>query len=253
MSVLRTFARTVLPRPAHRVLKATYQRYVLNHAVRQLAGAISREDDLPAGLWSDLVYGWGNDYAAYPEYLKTVLRHAQNVDGPILEYGSGLSTLLLGLVADKRGLEVWSLEHIPVWAEKIHTELKSWWITNVHLCAARLQDYGTYVWYHFPWECLPTDFSLVVCDGPPADTPGGRYGLVPVMRSRLKAGCTILLDDANRAPERAILARWAQDLETTPSVFASDAASKSNKRYATLIVPEVANTEVRQGTREESM
>ena len=46
------------------------------------------------------------------------------------------------------------------------------------------------------WRTLPGQFALVVCDGPPSGTLGGRYGLVPVMREHLQPGCVILLDDA---------------------------------------------------------
>ena len=58
---------------------------------------------------------------------------------------------------------------------------------------------------------MPKDFSLVICDGPPARTPGGRYGLLPVMKSHLRPGCVILLDDVSRLEEREIIARWAEE------------------------------------------
>ena len=59
---------------------------------------------------------------------------------------------------------------------------------------------------------MPRSFSLVICDGPPSRTLGGRYGLVPVMRTRLKAGCVILLDDAEREHERQIARLWQTEL-----------------------------------------
>jgi len=62
---------------------------------------------------------------------------------------------------------------------------------------------------------MPRRFALVVCDGPPADTPGGRYGLVPVMREHLSRGCVILLDDAEREHERTIALRWQTELSTS--------------------------------------
>jgi hypothetical protein len=59
---------------------------------------------------------------------------------------------------------------------------------------------------------MPGVFDLVICDGPPGTTKGGRYGLVPIMRERLKPGCAILLDDAGREQERAIADRWKTEL-----------------------------------------
>jgi hypothetical protein len=61
---------------------------------------------------------------------------------------------------------------------------------------------------------MPDNFFLVVCDGPPRRTKGGRYGLVPIMRERLKSGCIILLDDAGRDEELTIAKRWAGELNT---------------------------------------
>jgi hypothetical protein len=55
-------------------------------------------------------------------------------------------------------------------------------------------------------------FALVVCDGPPGSTKGGRFGLVPIMRERLEPGCVILLDDASREQELAIARRWEAEI-----------------------------------------
>lgn len=59
---------------------------------------------------------------------------------------------------------------------------------------------------------MPNRFGLVVCYGPPGDTPGGRYGMLPVMRARLDRRCVILLDDVQRPAEREVAGRWAQEL-----------------------------------------
>ncbi len=58
---------------------------------------------------------------------------------------------------------------------------------------------------------------MVVCDGPPggSKTPGGRYGLLPVMKPHLKPGCIVLLDDTGRAAEKKIIARWAEEMGTS--------------------------------------
>ena len=81
------------------------------------------------------------------------------------------------------------------------------------------------------WRACRVQFALVVCDGPPADTVGGRYGLVPIMRDRLAPGCAILLDDAEREHERAIARRWQLELGATHQFVADD------KPFIRLIVP----------------
>ena len=58
---------------------------------------------------------------------------------------------------------------------------------------------------------LPERIDFVLCDGPPADREEARlarYGLVPTLGDRFADAVTILLDDASRPGERAVLERW---------------------------------------------
>jgi hypothetical protein len=189
--------------------------------------------DPPEALLTELVYGWGNEaYSSLREFLSACVRHARECPGPILECGSGLSTLVLGLEAKRRGLQVWSLEHHAVWAEVIRSHLRRLKLDNVQLCHARLREYeGGFHWYDAVAGRMPNDFALVVCDGPPGETPGGRYGLLPVLSSHFRGGCVILLDDLGRAAEQETLLRWAQGLNTTPAVHGKE------KPYGVVTVP----------------
>lgn len=160
-----------------------------------------------------LVFGWANEsFSAHEEYLAGCVREALATPGPILECGSGLSTLLVGAICDRRGLRCWSLEHHPPWAAQVGRALARHRIRSVALCCDPLVGYGDFRWYAPLSAKLPARFELVLCDGPPASTPGGRYGLVPVMRAHLGAGSVILLDDAGRDDERRMIARWAAEL-----------------------------------------
>jgi hypothetical protein len=91
----------------------------------------------------------------------------------------------------------------------------------VVLGANPLRDYGEFAWYDPRLASMPRAFGLVVCDGPPASTRGGRYGLVPIMKERLQPGCVILLDDAGREQELAIAERWKNELGATLRVGGS--------------------------------
>ena len=75
-----------------------------------------------------------------------------------------------------------------------------------------LVEYGEFVWYDPPLAQMPDEFSLVICDGPPGTTKGGRYGLLPVLGDRLRAGATILLDDAGRPAEAELIRRWENEV-----------------------------------------
>jgi predicted O-methyltransferase YrrM len=194
--------------------------------------ALGDPADPPPAVLKDLMHGWGNVFmAAQEDFIRASLACARETDGPILECGSGLSTVLLGVVADRTGATVYSLEHQAVWAQRVSRVLRRYGIASVELFVSDLRGYGAYSWYDPPVDHLPEDVSLVVCDGPPGTTRGGRYGLLPVMRSRLRPGCVILLDDAQRPDEREIAARWARELGTD---FAIEG---SGKMFARLTVP----------------
>lgn len=163
----------------------------------------------------NLIYGWSNeDWSAKEEYLSACLAHVSASEGNILECGSGLTTILIGALTQRLGRTVWTLEHNREWAERVGRYLKRYRIRSVRLCLTPLKNFGEFSWYTPPPESMPREFALVICDGPPGDTYGGRYGLLPVMRERLKPGAVILLDDAAREGEKAIASRWADEFGT---------------------------------------
>lgn len=147
--------------------------------------------------------------SAHHEYLAAVAAAARETNGPILECGSGLTTLLLGDVARSTGSPVWTLEEDPRWARRVRASLRLLRLPG-RVVTAPLRDYGDFDWYDVDALELPT-VSLVVCDGPVGDTRGGRYGLVPVLGERLGSRCLVLLDDAGREGERAVLRRWSSE------------------------------------------
>lgn len=180
----------------------------LGRYLRDPAAAITDEDLLGA-----LVAGWGNQaWSGQSEYLRACVSRALRCDGPILECGSGLTTLLVGAVAQARGLPMWALEHLAPWGARVQSALDRHGIGSVRVCVAPLRSYGPFDWYAPPAEALASRFALVICDGPPAATRGGRYGLGAVMGPTLRADACILLDDAERSDEQRIAATWASEL-----------------------------------------
>lgn len=171
---------------------------------------------------SELIYGWGNEaWSAREEFLACCIRYALAANGAILECGSGLSTLLIAAIANQQNQTYWVLEHKPEWAKRVQSYLNRYDLPAfVTTCA--LKDYGEFCWYDAHLTNMPHPFSLVVCDGPPSRTKGGRYGLVPVMKARIASGCVILLDDAYRQEELTIAERWSKQLNSTFSVEGID-------------------------------
>jgi hypothetical protein len=161
-------------------------------------------------IWQDLVDGWDDRrWSVGVEYLDAVAAAAVQQEGPILECGSGLTTLLLAAVAQHTGSPVWTLEHDAGCFRRVELRLRRLRL-DANVRHAPLRNYGDFDWYGVEPSALPI-FSLVVCDGPPKRTRGGRFGLMPVLGDRLAAGCLILLDDAARPEEREVLGRWASD------------------------------------------
>src|SRR5215831_5532552 len=55
--------------------------------------------------------GWGNEgYSGDLQYLREVARHVLSVDSSVLECGSGVTTILMGLLGSRRGITIWSRE-----------------------------------------------------------------------------------------------------------------------------------------------
>jgi hypothetical protein len=161
-------------------------------------------------------------YGADPEFLDEVIKRAAAMSQPILECGSGLTTILLGLFAAGRGISVWSLEHDPQWFETTAAMMRRYDIQNVNLLLCPLRSYGDFSWYNPPVDHIPKRFGMVVCDGPPKkSTPGDRYGLLPLMRNRLGSGSLILLDDVELQNSDPVLSRWMKETSAVYQVFPS--------------------------------
>src|SRR5713101_1399012 len=93
----------LIPPPLKRAVKETRFKWKLRRAFRRIA-------NLPPGqiptaeMLVDLQIAWGNEgYAARTDFLQEVAERAVITSGPILECGSGLTTILFGLLAGRRG------------------------------------------------------------------------------------------------------------------------------------------------------
>lgn len=133
-----------------------------------------------------LAEGWNNPWAGGPELLETVYYLAKRVEGPILECGSGLTTLVMAAA----GAEVVALEHEPVWGSYTAKRLEAAGLSAEIRCAP-LVDHGDFAFYDT--DNLPEHIGIVVCDGPPRRTKGGRTGIKTLL-GRIN-GAVVVLDD----------------------------------------------------------
>lgn len=127
----------------------------LPHLIPRFREGIENEGD-----YNELFRFANNNYAADPGVLALVAGVARKCAGPIVECGSGLSSVLMGAVTDQK---VYSLEHIDHYAAQTLAWCEEAGVANVGICHAPLKD----CWYDVDKFDLPQKFAFGFCDGPP--------------------------------------------------------------------------------------
>lgn len=170
-----------------------------------------REGRAKPETFLELYSVWGNDWAISPEGLFTCTVLARNAKTPILECGSGLSSLC---IAAATGQPVICLEQNPDWAFKVRRLAKENGLRNLEVVDSPIKDYGHGVlWY----SDIPRDqYSAVLCDGPSGDDKRGH--LFDLMRDEI-ADAPIIVDDILRTGSRLAVDRYCMESGRTYSVI----------------------------------
>ncbi len=154
----------------------------------------------------------------------------------IVELGGGVSTVLLARLLAQgdadAGARLITVEHDAVWAGWLTAQLEREGLDRfATVVPAPLAPHERAVdgldWYQAGALDSGLDaalrgepIDLLVVDGPPAWARGfelARYPALPVLRGRLAAGATVVLDDVDRVGEQRVLSRWSEE---TGAVFA---------------------------------
>ncbi len=175
-----------------------------NEAAMDAAVATLREGRAEAQVFSHLLVGWGNASAAMAELQMAAYALAQAATGPILECGSGLSTLVMALA--NPDVHVHALESDVMWASKANRALKRHGIENATIHFVEMKDYEGGRWYDLP--DLPDNFSLVLCDGPWREDGERTVLFEAMMKDRIK-DATILADDIDDPALKPAFEAWA--------------------------------------------
>jgi hypothetical protein len=205
--------RQLIPTASRRRLRVLHRKMVLSRTLHRIQAHdeyVPLSDQAVRGL----LYGWGGGWSLREELITELWHRAWHTRGPVLECGSGLSTLLLGIVAERQGYDVYSLEHDEKWRARVVSTVDRLRLHRVKVISAPLVMHDGYAWYDAPGT-FPSKFTLVLCDGPPGATMGGRYGLLPELRPSMAADCVILVDDAAREGEQEMLKRWTAEHRVT--------------------------------------
>jgi hypothetical protein len=203
-------------RPLVRWLRGRLRLARLRYGVARLR-RMSSSEELSLPLMEELERAWGNPgYSGDPGFLVTIARYAWNSPGPFLDCGSGLSTLVLAVVAERRGTVVFALEQDEGWHRDLGRDLARLGIGNVHLWYAPLRVFDSFVWYDLGGRALPAELPFVACDGPAVHrapwTPelyqAWRVGAPIVLRQEGVGFGRIVLDDASDARAPGLVQRW---------------------------------------------
>lgn len=135
-----------------------------------------------------------------PEAMQELYNEAKTGTGDVLELGSGLSTLVIGLALAGSNRTVHALEHDAAWLRKTEKMLTEFNITNVALHYVPLwpEDDGSYRYMLEMSDGLPETFGVALIDGPPGRY--GRVGVVKALQERIK-DAKLIIDDAAREPD----------------------------------------------------
>jgi hypothetical protein len=177
-----------------------------------------------------LVYLWGNEgWSGLSAYLMACLQHADKSSGYILECGSGLSTILMGIIAKSKGIHIISLENSGKWEKRTSWYLKHFNLNNASILFSPIVDRGTYQWYKIEEHTFPEKVSLVILDGPPGDIKGGRTGFFPECKDLIAKDTIILVDDVERKEEMGMVIEFSKKMDFRYTV------TEGEKPFATMI------------------
>ena len=181
---------------------------------RQLESLIALRDTLGAQTPLPALREW----AGSPDFLLELAREIKlRQPAKIVECSSGASTLVAARCCQLNGVgHVYSLENASEFAMKTRrlieaAGLQAW----ASVIDAPLKPYDlqgqNYHWYSID-ELMVDAIDMLVVDGPLGKLNNqARYPAGPLLFPRLNERAIVMVDDASRVDEQAIVERWTQE------------------------------------------
>lgn len=162
----------------------------------------------------------------------------------IIEFGSGISTILLAKLAfvNKINLQIISVDEDEEWIEKMREILIEEGIEKyVKFIFSPINSIHhnseEYLWYDekiLEPECEGIKFDMVIVDGPKAYENGKgliRYHALHFLQNKLNDSNVIFLDDANRQGEKLIIKKWETESHLNFEIENNLAIAYMGKHY----------------------
>lgn len=153
-------------------------------------------------------------YALPGQLLERLFRVAQCAQGDILEMGSGLSTIVMGIALQGTAHKVYALEHDLEYLRLTGEWLERNQIANVVLLYAPLLPFEGGDWYGVDEDQIPEHFDVVLIDGPPRQI-GNRAVAFDALGDRINNARLWLIDDVSDPAEMAMVSKYAQGRNVT--------------------------------------
>lgn len=158
------------------------------------------------------------DWSAAADFVQLIADHClRSKPAVIVECSSGLTTVALARCCQLNGLgHVYSLENGKEYADKTHSALEEHGLgafaAVLHVpLEKRIIQGVAYEWYgtnNLPEHLI----NMLVIDGPSGFIQRhSRYPALPVLFDRLADGCVVIMDDAGREDEKAIVNMWQSE------------------------------------------
>jgi len=155
-------------------------------------------------------------WAASPDFLSLLLGIImENKPDLVVELGSGVSTLVIAYALQKQGSgKLLSVEHEPEYLEKTTRQVNLHglddYVRVIHAPLTPCQVNGKqWKWYNMESIGIEENIDILVIDGPPSTVqPRSRYPAVPLLLDYFSEDVVVLLDNAARPDERAIVDEW---------------------------------------------
>lgn len=195
-----------------RAQAALFERYRgFDRCMRKLT--VSASDPVPMSTVAELYAHWGDPLPQGAEsYLRSCLAEAARAEGPVVQCGASLLTLVLGSMCNASELQakqLWCLEHDAHWANVIRSWLTQYRTGSAHVITSRAKLFDGYVWYAVDSARLADRISLILCDGARA-TPQGIIGALQRLGDRLAPQFTVLARKISKAEDLKALNAWAK-------------------------------------------